>query len=77
MTSGSTFSASSEPPGRSGASHSSQARPSTIRPTRLPTAAHRVARTEEGGSGVSDTVAAKEEEGAHRGVERLWKERMA
>ena len=37
-TSGSTLSASHEPPGRSGASHISQARPSTIRPTRLATA---------------------------------------
>src|SRR5215207_1742379 len=48
IANGSTLSASQEPPGRSGASHSSQASPSAIRPSRLPTASQRVAETEEG-----------------------------
>ncbi len=43
--SGSTFSASHEPPGRRGASHNSHARPSTINPSRLPTARARVQST--------------------------------
>ena len=51
--SGSTLSASHEPPGRSGASHSSQARPSTIRPSRLATASQRVAVDGTGGRRVS------------------------
>ena len=42
MHSGSTLSASEEPPGRSGARNSSHARPSTIRPSKLPTARMRV-----------------------------------
>ena len=40
----------SEPPGRSGASHSSQASPSTIRPSRLPTASQRVGAPTAGGT---------------------------
>src|SRR6185369_2590192 len=40
--SGSTFTTSQEPPGRSGASHSSQASPSTISPSRLPAASQRL-----------------------------------
>ncbi|GAB4087800.1 hypothetical protein GCM10028785_04690 [Hydrogenophaga soli] len=42
--------ASQLPPGRTGASHSSHAKPSTIRPSRLPTAATRVQPTEGGGA---------------------------
>src|SRR5688572_5889113 len=45
MHSGSTLMASQLPPGRKGASTSSQARPSTMRPSRLPTASQRVAAT--------------------------------
>ncbi len=44
-TSGRALSASSEPPGRSGASHSSQATHSAIRASRLATAAAWVRRT--------------------------------
>jgi len=44
--SGNTLSASQEPPGRIGASHSSQANPSRISPSKLPTASTRVVRTE-------------------------------
>ncbi|VWX55541.1 hypothetical protein VARIO8X_100076 [Burkholderiales bacterium 8X] len=47
-TRGRTLSASHEPPGRKGASHISHASPSTIRPTRLPTASQRVAETDIG-----------------------------
>src|SRR4051812_32250407 len=50
--SGSTFSASQVPPGRNGASHSSQATPSTIRPATLPTASARVHSTT-GGRGAA------------------------
>ena len=42
MHNGNTLSASKEPPGRIGAKTSSHARPSTIKPTRLPTANQRV-----------------------------------
>jgi membrane protein len=44
-SSGSTFSTSHEPPGRSGASHSSQPTPRAMRPTRLATASDRVQAT--------------------------------
>ena len=44
--SGKALSTSHEPPGRSGASHSSQTTLSSIRPSRLPTASQRVASTE-------------------------------
>src|ERR1700761_6355170 len=64
-TSGSTLRASQEPPGRSGASHSSQASPRTIRPTRLPTASQRVAAT--AGGGVVAAVKAVREEGRRAG----------
>src|SRR5882724_7069638 len=51
--SGNTFSASHEPPGRTGASHSSHAKPSTISDKRLPTANARVQVTTGGRAGGS------------------------
>ena len=51
--SGSTLSASHEPPGRSGASHSSQARPSTISASRLATATPRVGPRRAAGQGAA------------------------
>ncbi|MDB5819305.1 MAG: putative ribonuclease transrane protein [Rhizobacter sp.] len=57
-SSGSTFSTSHEPPGRSGASQSSQATPSTISPTRLPTASDRVQDTVDASGGRADDVSA-------------------
>src|ERR1700754_4317881 len=55
ISSGSPWIASQEPPGRRGASHSSQARPSTNRPIRLPTARLRVQATT-GGNGAMGAV---------------------
>jgi hypothetical protein len=42
ITKGMTLMAHQEPPGRSGASHNSQAKPKTIKPSKLPTATRRV-----------------------------------
>ena len=42
MQSGNTLMAHNEPPSRSGANHSSQAKPKTIRPNKLATATQRV-----------------------------------
>lgn len=50
--SGNTLIAHQEPPSRNGASHNSQAKPTTIRPNKLKTATQRVSAMREDGVGV-------------------------